>query len=100
VRGFSSNHLPFGKRDRVLEEYESRTKPGMPAASDCSYLVSVNITNHSHHIVQFSISKTAYELGECVECFFNFANFELPCYQARTKLFRCNRCSGLHITTI
>lgn len=45
------------------------------------YLASINISKGEHHIVKFSIEKTAFQLGDTIRGLFDFSESNTTCQQ-------------------
>jgi hypothetical protein len=46
-------------------------------------LASININKSEHHIVKFSIEKTAFQLGDTIRGLFDFSESNTTCHQVR-----------------
>lgn len=45
------------------------------------YIASINISKGEHHIVKFSIEKTAFQLGDTIRGLFDFSESNTTCQQ-------------------
>lgn len=48
------------------------------------YVASINISKGEHHIVKFSIEKTAFQLGDTIRGLFDFSESNTTCQQVCT----------------